>query len=61
MLFRRPGWSDADYAEWSRRLLDEQIAFVLPTRWHGETVGRAVFLHPATTLDVFDEVLRAMV
>jgi glutamate/tyrosine decarboxylase-like PLP-dependent enzyme len=60
VLFRRPGWSDADYAGWSRKLLDEQTAFVLPTRWHGETVGRAVFLHPATTVDVFDDVLQAM-
>jgi aromatic-L-amino-acid decarboxylase len=61
VLFRRPGWSDDDYASWSRRLLDEQVAFVLPTRWRGETVGRAVFLHPDTTIDVFDEVLDAMV
>jgi len=60
VLFRRPGWGDDDYARWSRRLLRDQIAFVLPTRWRGETVGRAVFLHPDTTIDVFDDVLDAM-
>ncbi|HEU5302806.1 MAG TPA: pyridoxal-dependent decarboxylase [Acidimicrobiia bacterium] len=60
VLFRRPGWEEADYHDWSRRLLDDQIAFALPTRWRGELVGRAVFLHPETTIDVFDEVLAAM-
>ena len=60
VLFRRPGWDEEAYAEWSRRLLREQIAFVLPTRWRGETVGRAVFLNPNTTLDIFDEVLDTM-
>jgi glutamate/tyrosine decarboxylase-like PLP-dependent enzyme len=60
VLFRRPGWGDDDYARWSRQLLHDQTAFVLPTRWRGETVGRAVFLHPDTTIDVFDDVLDAM-
>ncbi len=60
VLFRRSGWHDDDYHEWSRRLLDEQVAFVLPTRHHGETVARAVFLNPLTTVEIFDEVLAAM-
>jgi glutamate/tyrosine decarboxylase-like PLP-dependent enzyme len=60
VLFRRPGWDDAAYFEWSRRLLDEQIAFVLPTRWHGELVARSVFLNPNTTVEIFDEILEAM-
>jgi hypothetical protein len=33
---------------------------VLPSRWHGETVARAVFLNPNTTLEIFDEILDAM-
>jgi len=61
VLFRRPGWRDEDYATWSRQLLRDQIAFVLPTKWRGETVGRAVFLNPDTTVEVFDEVIAAMV
>jgi aromatic-L-amino-acid/L-tryptophan decarboxylase len=60
VLFRRPGWDDAAYAEWSQRLLRDQIAFVLPTRWQGEVVGRAVFLNPNTTVDIFDQVLDTM-
>lgn len=60
VLFRRRGWGDAEYAEWSRTLLRDQIAFVLPTRWRGETVARAVFLNPNTTVEIFDEVLASM-
>ena len=51
------GWTGADYDAWSARLLDEQIAFVTPSRWHGEPVARLAFLHPETTLDIVDEIL----
>ena len=33
------------------------MAFVTPTRWKGETVGRLVFLHPDTEAEVVEEVL----
>ena len=46
LLFRRMGWTAADYESWSRRLLESQRAFVTSSRWRGETVGRLVFLHP---------------
>jgi glutamate/tyrosine decarboxylase-like PLP-dependent enzyme len=57
VLFRRAGWTAADYDAWSARLLAEQIAFVTPTRWHDEPVARLAFLHPETTLDLVDEIL----
>ncbi len=57
VLFRREGWGTADYDAWAHRLLAAQIAFVTSTTWEGETVGRLVFLHPGTTLDVVREVL----
>ena len=57
VLFTRTGWTGADYDAWSARLLEEQIAFVTPSRWHGEPVARLAFLHPETTLDIVDEVL----
>ncbi len=57
VLFTRTGWTGADYDAWSARLLDEQIAFVTPSRWHGEPVARLAFLHPETTLDIVDEML----
>jgi len=60
VLFRRPGWTVDAYYEWARRLLQDQVAFVLPTEWKGETVARAVFLNPNTTVEIFDEVLATM-
>ncbi|CAB4966099.1 unannotated protein [freshwater metagenome] len=60
MLFRREGWVPADYAQWSADLLQQQVAFVEPTRWDGEIVGRLSFLHPATTEAMIIEVLDAM-
>jgi glutamate/tyrosine decarboxylase-like PLP-dependent enzyme len=61
VLFRRRGWGEDDYRSWSTRLLREQIAFVTPTRWESEPVGRLAFLHPDTTLEVVGEVLASMV
>jgi aromatic-L-amino-acid decarboxylase len=57
VLFRRVGWDSADYAEWSERLMRDQIALVVPTRWRGETCARLAFLHPHTTREIVDEVL----
>jgi hypothetical protein len=33
------------------------VAFVTPTRWKGETLGRLVFLHPETDKAVIEEIL----
>lgn len=60
LLFRRDGWSEADYDEWSQRLLRQQVAFVMRSAWRGETVGRLVFLHPGTTRAMVDEVLDSL-
>jgi aromatic-L-amino-acid/L-tryptophan decarboxylase len=60
VLWRRPGWTASDYATWSRQLLADQIAFVLPTTWHGETVARAVFLHPDCPPEVIEQVIASM-
>jgi glutamate/tyrosine decarboxylase-like PLP-dependent enzyme len=57
VLFRRDGWGWDDYESWSASLLDEQIAFVLPTSWQGEPVARLCFVHPETTKQLVDEVI----
>ena len=57
LLFRRNGWSAADYDAWSARLLADQVAFVAPTRWHDEPVARLAFLHPETTPEIVEEIL----
>jgi glutamate/tyrosine decarboxylase-like PLP-dependent enzyme len=60
VLFRRAGWTAADYDAWSAQLLADQVAFVTPSRWHGEPVARLAFLHPETTLGIVDEVLATL-
>jgi len=56
VLWRRKGWQKADYEKLQDVLLREQIAFVTPTKWEGETVGRFAFLHPETSLDLVREI-----
>ena len=60
VLFRRHGWSLADYERWSRNLLESQRAFVTSSKWRGEVVGRLAFLHPATTTRMVDQVIAAL-
>jgi aromatic-L-amino-acid/L-tryptophan decarboxylase len=60
VLFRRRGWTESDYYRWSAKLLAEQIGFVTPTSWEGETVARLAFLHPDTTMEIVDEILETM-
>jgi hypothetical protein len=57
VLFRRKGWSAERYLKWSHQLLESQVAFVTPTKWEGETVGRMAFLHPNST----EEMVRAII
>ena len=60
VLFRRPGWRKPDYEAWSNRLLHEQLGFVTPTSWEGETVARFAFLHPDATVEMVDEILDSL-
>ena len=57
VLFRRIGWKAEDYDSWAERLHDDEVAFIPPSKWDGETVGRFAFLHPDTSMDVVREVL----
>ncbi len=49
VAFRRLGWSAAEYDRWSHSLLEEQLAFVLPTVYRGETITRLAIVNPRTT------------
>ncbi len=51
VLFRRVGWTPAQYKAWSDRLLRDGTAFVTPTGWAGETVLRYCVVNPRTTVD----------
>jgi aromatic-L-amino-acid decarboxylase len=60
VLFRRLGWQAADYHAWAGGLLDDQVAFMPPTLWEGETVARFAFLHPKTSMELVTEILDRM-
>ena len=38
-----------DYDAWAQALHDDEVAFIPPSKWEGETVGRFAFLHPDTS------------
>jgi len=57
VLFRRLGWDSGDYARWAEDLHRDDVAFIPPTSWEGEVVGRFAFLHPHTTMDLVCEIL----
>jgi aromatic-L-amino-acid decarboxylase len=60
VLFRRRGWAAKRYTRWADELLRDQVAFIPPTAWEGETVARFAFLHPHTPLDLVREILNRM-
>jgi glutamate/tyrosine decarboxylase-like PLP-dependent enzyme len=60
VLFRRTGWDRAQYEQWSSRLLEDQIGFVVPTTWEGESVARLALLHPDTTIGIVEEIVATM-
>ena len=60
VLFRRRGWGPAQYTRWADQLLDDQVAFIPPSAWEGETVARFAFLHPDTSMDLVRQILDRM-
>ncbi len=51
VIFRRLGWTPADYQAWSDTELAAGRAFVVPTTWQGEVVLRICIVNPLTTID----------
>src|SRR6266705_1599220 len=60
VLFRRCGWSPGQYAQWADQLLSDQVAFLPPSAWEGETVARLAFLHPHTPMGLVRQILDRM-
>jgi aromatic-L-amino-acid/L-tryptophan decarboxylase len=60
VLFRRRGWGPAQYTRWADQLLDDQVAFIPPSAWEGETVARFAFLHPHTSMELVRQILDRM-
>jgi L-2,4-diaminobutyrate decarboxylase len=51
VAFRRLGWTPQQYAEWSRRLLDDGVALVVPSNYEQETMLRICVVNPRTSVD----------
>jgi hypothetical protein len=60
VLFRRRGWTAQQYTGWADALLRDQVAFLPPSAWEGETVARFAFLHPHTPMDLVRQILDRM-
>jgi aromatic-L-amino-acid decarboxylase len=60
VLFRRRGWSGEEYTRWADQLLSDQVAYMPPSAWEGETVARFAFLHPHTPMDLVRRILDRM-
>lgn len=61
VLFRKIGWDQADYTEWTYRNHRDGIALVAPTKWRTaagtETVLRFCFINPDTTEEDIELIL----
>ena len=65
VLFRRHGWTTADYHAWSERMLSEGRTFCVPTtvadgNGGRETVLRFCITHPRTTLTDLCDILSSL-
>lgn len=60
VVFERDGWTGDDYTAWSRRLLEEQRAFVTPSSHAGRPNTRFAILNPRTTFEQLTGILDTM-
>jgi len=60
LIFERTGWDAADYDRWSARLLEQQTAFVTPTRHRGQVCTRFAIVNPLTTEDDLALIIETM-
>ena len=60
VLFRRVGWGREEWKQWATDLLHSGTAFVAPSTFKGEPVGRLVFMHPLTPDSIIDELMLSL-
>ena len=60
LVFRRKGWSAADYQRWSDKALDDGLTLTVPTSLKGETVLRFCIVNPRTTVSDLATILESM-
>ena len=60
VAFTRPGWSSAQYQEWSNKLLEDQIGFIPPSAHHGQAILRFAIVNPWTKVSDIEEILATL-
>lgn len=60
VLFRRIGWTPAQYQAWSDEELAAGRAFVVPTTWRDETVLRICIVNPRTTIEDVADIIGSL-
>lgn len=60
VVFEHEGWTSADYERWSAKLLDDQIAFVVPSSHTGRPNTRFAIVNPETTYELLIQILDSM-
>ena len=60
VVFRRIGWTPAQYYDWSERLRKANFAFVTPSTHDGETITRFAIVNPRTTESDISTILDTM-
>lgn len=57
VVFKKKNWKQEDYDRWSAQLLEDQIAFVVPSSHRGEPNLRFAIVNPTTTIETLSEIL----
>ena len=60
VVFERIGWTLEQYEEWSKKLLAEDVAFVVPSSHQGRPNARFAIVNPLTSEELIDEILETM-
>lgn len=60
VVFEKEGWEMSDYEKWSEKLLDDQLAFVLPSSLRGKAHTRFAIVNPQTSFELLVEILDSM-
>lgn len=57
VVFTKKNWQQADYDQWSAKLLNDQVAFVVPSSHLGAANLRFAIVNPLTTIETIREIL----
>ena len=60
VVFTREGWTIDEYNSWSDRLLQEGVAFVVPSSHQGQPNTRFAIVNPETTYELLCRILDSM-